>query len=518
MAVSKRAVAEYLARDLRNFQWIKRERAEDLARAIADFDGLSRFKTAPWAHQLACHYIGLCYPRFLFLLDMGLGKSKILLDLLSHALRAGTAAHGLVVVPRLINVASWADAITEHSDLEPNLVDCEGIAEKRERVTRPTGDVTVIDYQGLALALTRKERGRLVPDEGAIAMAGAAHGFLGVDESHKLATSSSVWYRVVDGLSERAGHVHATTGTLIGKNVQRAWPQFQVVDRGETLGNEGMFTAAFFRAKPGDFRSTLEFDRRRSRRLHLMLQNRSIRYDDDEVHDLPMLAHRRRVVEMAEDQAQHYARAVDGVISGHGGDPARLGAPWLRMRHIAAGYLSWNDEYGDHLAPFARNPKLDALEGMLADELVDSKVVVVYHYNPTGVMIVERLRAAGIECAWLRGGERGGSGERRRFLDPGGPRVLVMNDDFGTGVDELQHVARYMVFYESPTPPDTRRQTEKRIHRPGQRSRCFVYDLVARGTVDSAILRGIAEGYDLHAAVIGGRIGGAAARGMLLGA
>lgn len=518
MTVSKRAIDAFLARDMRSFQWLKKERREDLVRAIADFDRLSRFKTEPWTHQLVCHYIGLCYPRFLFLLDMGLGKSKILLDLLTHALRSKSATTGLVVVPRLINVASWADAIAEHSDLAPNLIDCEDIGEKRSRLMNPRGDISVVDYHGLTLALTRKEKKKLVADPAVIDAVAKAHQFIGIDESHKVATTTSIWFDVVDRLSARARHVHATTGTLIGKNVQRAWPQFYIVDRGETLGEtEGLFQASFFNFKAGPFKTTAEFDKRKSRRLHVMLQNRSIRYDDDEVHDLPMLVNRKRIVEMASDQADHYARAVDGVIALAGSEPSKQGAPWLRMRHITAGFLSWKDEYGDHLLPFARNPKLDMLETMLVDELVDSKVVVVHHYTPTGAMIMDRLTKTGVEAIWLHGGTKDKADARRRFLEPSGPRVLVMNDDFGTGIDELQHVARYMIFYESPTPPDTRRQTEKRIHRPGQRERCFVYDLIARSTVDGGILRGIAEGYDLHDVVVAGRMGKGRMKGLLLG-
>lgn len=519
MIVSKRAIAEYLGRETRSFQWMKREPRPELLRAIRDYDRLSLFKTDPWTHQLVCHYIGLCYPRFLFLLDMGLGKSKIVLDLLSHAIRAGSAGHGLVVVPRLINVASWADAIAEHSDLEPNLIDCEDVGEKRERMTRPRGDITVVDYQGMSLALCDKVRKRLVPNAAAVEACAAAHRFQAFDESHKAGNPESLWFNVADRLSERAGHVFATTGTLIGRSVMRAWPQFYLVDRGETLGqNQGIFQASFFTMKAGDYRNEAVFDKRKSRRLHLMLQNRSIRYDDDEVHDLPLLVTRRRVVEMAGDQAEHYARAVDGVIALQGRAPKELGAPWLRMRHIAAGYLSWRDEYGDHVQAFGRNPKLDMLESMVVDELTDSKLIVVHHYTPTGQMIVDRLQGAGVECLWLHGGVKDQPGIRRRFLDPQGPRVLVMNDDFGTGIDELQDVARYMVFYESPTTPDTRKQVVKRIHRPGQRFRCFVYDLVARGTVDGGILRGLEEGFDLHELVIAGRLGRERMKGLFVGA
>lgn len=468
------------------------------------------FKTEPWLHQLACTYIGLCYPRFLFLLDMGLGKSKILLDLLTHALRAGEVTHGMIVVPRLINIDSWLDAIRQHSDLEPWPINCPDIKEKRHRLLNPKGDITIVDYQGLSLGLCDKVKGKLVINDDAVRRCATRHQFLGADESHKVANVDSLWFSVVDEIAARAKHVHATTGTLFGSHVERAWPQFFLVDRGETLGvDRAVFMASFFIGEATPFKGVvMKFDKRKARRLHLMLQHRSIRYDDVEVHDLPLLVHRQRMVEMVGDQLEHYTRAVDGVIATANGNPSALAAPWLRMRQIASGYLRWKDEYGDHQVTFPSNPKLDMLETMVLDELTDSKVIICHDYTDTGQMIVDRLQAAGTPCVWLYGGTKDKPAARRRFLDPAGPRVLVMNSEAGgTGVDELQHVARYMIFYESPTPPDTRRQTEKRIHRPGQKQRCFVYDLVTRGTVDVSILRALSEGHDMHDRVVKGSQG-----------
>jgi SNF2 family DNA or RNA helicase len=63
-----------------------------------------------------------------------------------------------------------------------------------------------------------------------------------------------------------------------------------------------------------------------------------------------------------------------------------------------------------------------------------------------------------------------------------------------------------MILYESPSSPTERKQVIKRIHRPGQEHRCFIYDLTYRGTVESGILQDIAEGNDLYDKVVNGRI------------
>ncbi|MNL82268.1 hypothetical protein D3C87_2096100 [compost metagenome] len=62
-----------------------------------------------------------------------------------------------------------------------------------------------------------------------------------------------------------------------------------------------------------------------------------------------------------------------------------------------------------------------------------------------------------------------------------------------------------MVFYETPTPPITRKQTVKRIHRSGQKRRSYVIDLVAERSLDGGILDDLAASIDTYDRVVNGR-------------
>src|SRR5690349_13759396 len=149
MLISRQAVKEYLGREFDDFRWMKKLSRERVERELNNLKVKPRFKTNPWLHQLVCVYIGLMYPRFLFLLDMGTGKSKIIADLITQIQRERKLEGALVMVPRQINIASWMDDLAIHSDLEPWPINIPDIDEKWERLIRPRGDVTIIDYQGL---------------------------------------------------------------------------------------------------------------------------------------------------------------------------------------------------------------------------------------------------------------------------------------------------------------------------------------------------------------------------------
>lgn len=517
MPISRRAVHQFLDRRLDSFTWMKGLSRRSIERELAALRVPPRFKTSPWLHQLVCFWIGLTEPRFLFLLDMGLGKSKIIADLITHAyrerrLRRGD--HALVVGPRLINVDSWEGDLAKHSDLEPWRVDVESIEEKRERLLHPRGEVTLIDYAGLHLACcdyvkpARARKGRYEYNERVIERVQALHPFVSIDESHLLSNPDSLWFGIMRRLTERAEFVYATTGTLFGKQVEALWPQFYLVDGGETFGeNLGMFRAAFFEAQADPWKGTVyKFVQRNDRRLHRMLQHRSIRYDEDEVPeiDLPRAVPYERALDMGAEQREHYMRALEGLINANG-TLAELDGAWTRMRQIVSGYLAWKDENADHVLPFKVNPKLAETEAILEAAGPDEKVVIVHYYTETGRMLCERLKALGITHDWLYGGSKDPGAVRRRFMDPRGPRVLVMNSVAGgTGNDGLQEVARYMVLYETPTSPTDRRQVQKRLHRPGQRRRTFFYDLVMRRSLDRGILDDIAAGVDTYQRVVDG--------------
>ena len=524
MLISRRALNEYLDRELRSFLWMKKLRRDELLEELSRFKVQPKFKTTPWLHQLVCFYIGMCEPRFLFLLDMGLGKSKILSDLITQTQREGDLRRALILVPNVVNMASWKDDLAVHSELEPWLCNVSNIEEKWDRLVDPDGDVTVIDYQGLQWALCEKVpvkpkkktnkatkvKYQLVPNPKRIRQVQRLYNFVGIDESHKLRNADNLWSDLVGQISASADRVYATTGTVFGKNPEEMWSQFKLVDGGETFGeNLSLFHEAFFYASPHDFKGTVwEFDERRLGEVTRMMQHKSIRYDEKEVPEveLPSRVNVIRKVDMAGEQREHFLLALQNLLNAQGiGDPVALEAPWLRMRQIASGYLCWKDADGQHIVYFKENPKMDALEALLS-EMGEEKVVICYDYTDTGRMIVKRLNELHIGCEWLYGGTKDKVGVRDKFMHDPKCRVLVMNSEAGgTGNDGLQKAARFMIFYESPTPPITRKQTEKRIHRPGQRSRCFIYDVVMRKSGDQTILDNIAEGRDLFEQVVNGR-------------
>lgn len=518
--IAKDALKAYMQRELDSCTWMKKLPREALERELRSFKVRPKFKGRdPWTHQLVCFLIGCSYPEYLFLLDMGLGKTRILIDLMTQRQREGRFKRAIVTVPRLVNLGSWEDAIREYSDLEPNIVSG-SVADKWEALAHPKGDVTVIDYPGLQHALSARRTGskmsekgqragknfEYAKDEEKIREVAKLYSFFAMDESHKSKNKDALRFKLLKKLTVNMPDRYATTGTLFGRNPEDIWAQFYLVDHGETFGDTlGMFRAAFFSEVKNYWKQEFAFNKGMTRELYRFLHNRSIRYSEDECLDLPRRRHVTITSHFTVEQRDHYQRAVEGLINARG-ELKELDSNYLRMRQICAGFLEWREEDEKCRVVFRDNPKLDALE-RLVEESGDSKLVVSHEYTQSGQMITDRLTQMGVGFEWLYGKSKDPINAVRRFLADADKRVFVMNSESGgTGTDGLQKQARYLVFYESPASPITRQQVLKRVHRPGQEREPVIYDLVMDKSIDARILGFVKEGQDLHAAVVDGRV------------
>ena len=128
--ISKYATEEFLQRKLSDARKVKLFTREALWRKYKKFDHAIKPIVRSYTHQLACLLLGLKYPQYLFLLDMGLGKSKLSLDIIRNRRRAKQVKRTLVLVPYSSNVDSWLEQCETHS---PELK-AEGLVDRKSVV------------------------------------------------------------------------------------------------------------------------------------------------------------------------------------------------------------------------------------------------------------------------------------------------------------------------------------------------------------------------------------------------
>ena len=153
--ISKYAVDRFLARKLSSFIWIKRKNRKKLLAAIHELDPVPEFvgPHEPYNHQLGAFLIGVYIPEFLFLLDLGTGKTRIILDLIAYDKLCGKKTRFLVLVPNTANIENW---LIEVETYQPKLV-CvamDGNTAQRNKMLSRRADVFIINYAGFVALFT----------------------------------------------------------------------------------------------------------------------------------------------------------------------------------------------------------------------------------------------------------------------------------------------------------------------------------------------------------------------------
>lgn len=441
-------------------------------------------------------------------------NSKIVLDIFTYRKNKGECKKALILVPNVNNVEGWREQVGIHSNHK--YVSLHGTKAQRQKALKEDGDVYVCNYQGLqtlcAKRVKRKLKGRekmvTIVDKAKMADLLELFDFVVLDESHKLKNRESLTFKLTEHLTRETPFVYGLTGTPL-RDPQDLWSQFYIIDDGETLGaNFCFFREVFYRKVYNPFGADWDFDKTMSRTLSRMIRNRSIRYADHEMNDLPPKKMVPKHYLLAKEQREQYDNALQGVIEADG-HYQELENAYHKMRQICSGYLEIKDEEtGEKFhVDFPNNPKLELLQGCLEDMPETSKMVVFYDYTHSGDLICEMLKKNKIGHRRLYSGTKDPRESVHAFKHDEHCYVLVVNwRSGGTGLN-LQH-ANYCWYHESPTSIIERKQTEKRCHRTGQTKRTYIYDPQARHTVEYRIQESLAEGHDLFNRVVEGKAKG----------
>lgn len=498
-----------MSRPLRNSERVKLFTLRALRAKLRKLEPAARFSTYPRLHQLAGFLLGVQHKAYLFLWDMGLGKTKLSLDLARHAIRSKKAKRFLILVPNTSNIEAWREQVQTHS---PTLrmvgMDVSG-SEARQECLDSDSQIVVVTYMGLlALVCDHDRTGkRMVINKKKLKrVLGCFEGVV-YDEITAAANPQSLTFRVCRHLSKHCTYRFGLTGTPFGRNLEDLWAQFYLIDFGETLGETlGLYRAGFFTEKQNYWSGwpVFEFNKKKAKLLHRVIRNRSLRYAESECLDLPGRTDIVKHVVFPEETWAYYERLSGEMREAQrDGDFKAIKGAFIRLRQLAAGFLRGKNAQGeDAEIVFSQNPKIDLLRESVAEVRQDRKLIIFHIFQKSGELISAALKQDKRAHVRLYGKTRNKGEVVRRFMSDPKCRILVCSSAGAYGLN-LQ-IANYAFFFESPTDPRVRQQMVARIARSGQRRKVFVTDIVMKNSADEKILGFVKEGKDLADAILEG--------------
>jgi len=506
MPVSQTAIDRYLAKPATPVPDFKYMPEDELLRWIYNSTGAPlHLATAPrGAYQLE----GLAYAIYkrngaLINFDPRMGKTWIGLNWAMHLKRSRLwrKGIGLVAAHSPLGLDVWAAEAAWHTpDLKIRIVHldpqdlCQAIADE--------ADLIVVPYSGLQeLFSTRKyssrsERNKQYMDTELVRFVAEDISLVIADEIHMMMHHTSLRFQIMAMLTQHCNFRLGMTGTPMGRNPFGWWAQAFIADRGEALGtNYFFFEQAFGIGYKNRWskRWAYKFDDAKMPLLVQKLSGITFAYERREVRD-ETIFYGEIKLHMYGDQLEAYGDCIDKLIKLANGTKQEVDSTFHRLRQISSGYLPFDDEDDTrHVKEFDANPKLRWLIEFVEEMPNHVQVIIFHEYTHTGRMIGNALTKAKRKFGWLYGGTPDRSAVVRDFQQ-GRTQFLIANSKVGGMSIDLK-TADYVLFFESPVSPITRKQAQDRPMARTDRP-LNIDDLICSG-VDRKILAFLREGRDL---------------------
>jgi len=457
---------------------------------------------------------------FALLMEMGTGKSKVILDEWGQRVDAGELSQLLIIAP----AGSYANWFLDRGPSEPSEATkqldpelrarmslyhwssaggagyAEGLRDFMQAADRPRMFVMNIE------ALSSVDRARAAC-EAFIASGGTGRTLLCVDESTKIKTPDTERTRYVNKLGRLAAVRRIATGLVAPRSPMDLYCQFYFLDW-NIIGCKS-FTQ--FRALYAITHKQLFVGRRYPTeiidgyrnldQLAALIAPWSFRRLKEECLDLPPKVYQTRDIELTDAQRKAYKElrqfATTQLSSGEHVTALLAISQILRLHQLVCGYLV--DEQGGLHAVAER--RTDALIELLEEHDGKAIIWVTYEYSLTHIM--QRLQkefGPGCAAAFWGGNRAQRLDEETRWkTDPQCRFIVATQGAGGLGNNWVQ--ASLVVYYANSYDLELRSQSEDRAHRDGLMHRVTYVDLVARGTVDEKILQALRDKIDLATAI-----------------
>ena len=463
-------------------------------------------RTPPLAHQAEALACGWKRPFFAYFLEMGLGKTRVLIDdfLLNYE---DDRVDGLIVIAPKGVYTNWHRENRDNPGelqrwmWEQHLETARMYLYRagRWKTDRPIRDwlmdtslpsprVLVINIESLAAT----------PDAvGLVKTFCATHRtMMVVDESTTIKTHDAVRTKLLHKLSRLAAMHRIMTGSPSTGSQSDLWAQFEFLRPGvNPLGFTSyyVFQARFNKMvllpvggrtvkKEGGPANTDELAR--------LVGLHSFRRRKVECLDLPPKVYRRWEVELTKEQQgvynelKHFALAK---VHGHEATTELVVTQLMRMHSVICGHVRTDDG----VLRLLHSNRMAAVEAIVGAS--EEQAVIWCHWRADAALVAGELRKLYGEDAvaeW-HGGVSTAQREEYEAQFQGGRRRFMVATDQAGGRGRTWTAATLVIYYSNGYDWELREQSEDRTHRIGTRGTVTYVDIVAPGTVDEKIIKAL---------------------------
>ena len=468
-----------------------------------------KFKTKPYEHQLEALKRSWNKKEYAYFMEMGTGKSKVLIDNISMLYDKGGINAAIIVAPKGV-YRNWSEKeIPAHmpDHIEKHIgvwTPAPNTKQKRELIK-----LFEVNHD-LKLLIINVEAFSTKKGVAFVEKFILAHNVLiAVDESTTIKNPKAQRTKNLLKLAVNSKYRRILTGFPVTQSPLDLYSQSTFLSP-QLLGYTSFYSfqnryAKLINRKMGarTFRQVVGYQNLEE--LTGNVNEFSYRVLKKECLDLPDKVYQRREVELTTEQKKVYKELKDYAIAELDSHElvsvTSVLTQILRLHQVVCGFV--RNDNGDEVE--VKSNRLDELINIL--EEVQGKTIIWANYQYDIKRILKTLHnITGVNSVATYYGETPDEERQeiiRRFQDPNSElKYLISNTQTG-GYGITLTEASNVIYYSNNYDLEKRLQSEDRAHRIGQTNKVTYIDLVAKGTVDEKIVKALRNKLSLAQEVLG---------------
>jgi len=466
-----------------------------------------KFKTKPYAHQLKALEKSWDKEVYAYFMEMGTGKSKVLIDNLAMLYDKGKVNGALIVAPKGV-VGTWyknelPDHLPDHIDKKIVLWQAmvSKTQEKKLNTLFETGEELHILIMNVEAFSTKKGV------DFARKFLSCHSALLAVDESTTIKNPGAKRTKNILGLSKYSKYRRILTGSPVTKSPLDLYTQCQFLDPW-LLGHASYygFRTRYAIMKNANFNGRsvqIVVGYHNLGELSEKLQPFSYRVLKDDCLDLPEKTFIKRTVQLSPDQHKLYSQMKEkalAVLNGKMVSTTTVMTQLMRLQQITCGHFTADDGSTQEIP----NNRIDELTDVL--EEIEGKVVIWGHWQKDINQIIKAIVKEYGEGSVVDYYGLTPKNERQKNIDKfqtdPNCRFFVGTPATG-GYGITLTAASNMIYYSNGYNLEFRTQSEARIDRIGQKYPMTYIDIMCENTVDERIVKALRNKINIASKVMG---------------
>ena len=467
-----------------------------------------KFKTQPYKHQLDALQDSWDKENFAYFMEMGTGKSKVLLDNAAMLYDKGKINGLLIIAPKGV-YKNWYDSevpthLPDHIFKKMVLWKTSDKSKKQQQLLNTLFE-TGSEFHILLMNVEAFSKG----DGAAFAykFLSCHNAMVAIDESTTIKTPTSNRTKNILALREHAKYRRILTGSPVTKSPLDLFSQCEFLDPW-LLGHTSYWT---FKARYAVTRKIQVQGRqveivvgyRNLGELSEKIQPFSKRVLKDDCLDLPKKTFMKHVVEMTKEQKKVYKQMKEEAIAYLDGkvlSSATVMTQLMRLHQITCGHFTPDDGEIKDLPCNRMTELMDILEN------VHGKAVIWSHYTHDVKRIIEEIKRVYGEDSVVDYFGQTTSEERskniKKFQNDDKCRFFVGTTHTG-GYGITLTAASTMIYFSNGYDLEKRQQSEARIDRIGQTKPMTYIDIISEDTVDDRIVKALRSKINIANQIMG---------------